>query len=141
MRCVNDQNFVTKINMHVVLRPSPSRLHRYRATLPDRRHVDFGSIVTEAYVDHKDPVRMRMELHMRGAVIPSNVLEETDSCEIQRKMLSVDVSLKHDWGDEWSNEYWDRWLLQSYPSVEHAKLYMTMQKGILFMPFVDTCFF
>lgn len=124
----------------MVLRPSPSRFHRYRVTLPNKHHVDFGSIACPAYVDHKDPVRMRLELHLRAAVIPKYTRDETDPSEVHRKMLSVDLSLCEDWSDEWSSDYWDRWLLQSYPTVERAKLYMTMQKGILFMPFDDTCF-
>ena len=126
--------------MHVVLRPSPSRFHRYRVTLPNGHDVDFGSTVCAAYVDHKDAMRMRFELHTRAAVIPIDTREETDPPEIHRKMLYVDLSLREDWSDEWSGDYWDRWLLQSYPTVEQAKLYMTMRKGILFMPLDDTCF-
>lgn len=127
--------------MHVVLRPSPSRAHRYRVTLPGKRQIDFGSTLSEAYVDHKDPVRMRMELHVRGAVIPESVRNEMDPHEIHREMLSVDRSVKYDWESELSADYWDRWLLQSYPTVEQAKLYMTMRKGILFMPFEDGFFY
>ena len=141
MRRGYDQKFATKINMHVVLRNSPSRGHRYRVTLPNRRHIDFGSPYVESYVDHKDPIRMRMELHMRGAVIPESLHDEMDPHEIHREMLSIDTSVKYDWHDEFSRDYWDRWLLQSYPTVHQAKLYMTMRKGILFMPFEDDFFF
>lgn len=45
--------------------------------------------------------------------------------EIPRGMLSVSESTEADW---------ERWLLWSYPNINHAKLFMTMQKGILFMP-------
>ena len=127
--------------MHVVLHPSPSRLHRYRVTLPGKRQIDFGSSVSEAYVDHRDPIRMRLELHTRGALIPDSVLNEMDVYEIHREMLSVDTSVKYDWDDAWSAHYWDRWLLHSYPTVEQAKLYMTMRKGILFMPVEDNFFY
>ena len=127
--------------MHVVLRPSPSRLHRYRVTLPNKYQIDFGSTTAQAYVDHKDTLRMRLELHMRGAVIPESVRNETDASKIHDGMLMVDYSLKYDWDDAWCADYWDRWLLQSYPSVEKAKLYMTMCQGILFMPLEDASFY
>lgn len=125
--------------MHAVLCPSPSRFHRYRVILPNKQ-VDFGSKTVQAYVDHRDPVRMRLELHMRGAVIPDSVRNETDALKIQHGMLMVDHSLKYDWSDVQSSDYWDRWLLQSYPTVEMAKLYMTMRQGILFLPLEYTTF-
>jgi hypothetical protein len=49
-------------------------------------------------------------------------------------MLAVDDSTKEDWDDFFRAEYWERWLLSSYPDINKAKFYMTMSKGILFMP-------
>jgi len=121
-------------------------LHRYRVVLPNKKHetrsafsnpeciIDFGCYKTLAYVDHKDPVRMRLELHLRGACIPKAIRDETDDGNIQRMMLMVDTSTKYDWSDAWSADYWDRWLLQSYPTMEMAKLYMSAYQNVSFMP-------
>jgi len=127
--------------MHVVLHPSPSRMHRFRVTLPGKRHVDFGSVVVESYVDHKSPERMRYDLHVAGGKIPQKLRKETDPHEIHRGMLWVDESVEWDWDDPETPQYWDRWLLQSYPSVEQAKLFMTMRKGMLFMPTADNFYY
>jgi hypothetical protein len=49
-------------------------------------------------------------------------------------MLQIKESTDEDWEDFFRAEYWERWLLLSYPDVNKAKLYMTMSQGILFMP-------
>jgi hypothetical protein len=77
---------------------------------------------------------MRAHLLRKGAIIPKKVRIETDPYEIHRGMLMVDESTQEDWDDYFRADYWERWLLWSYPNVNHAKLFMTMQKGILFMP-------
>jgi hypothetical protein len=77
---------------------------------------------------------MRLDLHRRGAIIPQELRRKTDPHEVHREMLWVEESVNYDWDDPFTAEFWDRWLLDSYPSVEQAKLFMTMRKGVLFMP-------
>jgi hypothetical protein len=77
---------------------------------------------------------MRAHLLRKGAIIPKKVRIETDPYEIHREMLKVDESTQEDWDDYFRADYWERWVLWSYPNVNHAKLFMTMQKGMLFMP-------
>ena len=48
--------------------------------------------------------------------------------------MSIDESEKEDWECFFRADYWERWMLLSYPDVNQAKLYMTMTKGVLFMP-------
>jgi hypothetical protein len=56
-------------------------------------------------------------------------------------MLYADTSTEENWNDPSRAGYWERWVLWSYPSVEHAKLWMTMRKGILFMPTEEMLWF
>jgi hypothetical protein len=77
---------------------------------------------------------MRAHLLRKGAVIPRDLRIETNTFEIHRGMLMVDESTEEDWEDFFRAEYWERWMLWSYPDVNKAKLFMTMNKGILFMP-------
>jgi len=93
--------------MHVVLKPSPSVTHKYRVILPSKRALDFGQKGVQYYTDHGDARLMRAHLIRKGAVIH--------------------------WEDFFRAEYWERWMLLSYPDVNKAKLYMTMTKGVLFM--------
>jgi hypothetical protein len=120
--------------MHVVIQSSPSVAHKYRVLLPNKRAVDFGSLESPDFTDHKNPKLMRAHLLRRGAVIPKELRIETDPKEIQRGMLSIDTSTEEDWDDAFRKSYWERWLLWSYTDINHAKLFMTMRKGILFMP-------
>jgi len=127
--------------MHVVFRPSPSVAHKYRVMLPNKRAIDFGSRDTPDYTDHCNSRLMRAHLLKRGAVVPKKLRTETDPKEIHRGMLMVDKSDAEDWEDYFSRDYWERWLLWTYPNVEHAKLFMTMRKGILFMPTPESLWF
>lgn len=77
---------------------------------------------------------MRARLLRHGAIIPRDIRVERDPKEIHREMLSVDESTVEDWDDVYTREYWNRWLLFSYPTMHQAKLFMTMRKGVLFMP-------
>ena len=120
--------------MHVVLKPSPSVAFKYRATLPNNRFVDFGDKFERDYTDHGNPRLMRARLLRHGAIIPRKVRVECDLREIHREMLHVDESTVEDWDDVYTREYWNRWLLFSYPTMHQAKLFMTMRKGVLFMP-------
>lgn len=120
--------------MHVTLTPSPSITHKYRVILPSKRTIDFGEKGTQHYPDHGNSRLMRAHLIRKGAIIPKKLRVETDLHEIHRGMLAVDDSTKEDWEDFFRAEYWERWLLSSYPDINKAKLYMTMSKGILFMP-------
>jgi len=120
--------------MHVVFKSSPSVTHKYRVMLPNKRAIDFGAKGSPDYTDHGNPRLMRAHLLRHGAVIPKKLRIETDPHEIQRGMLMVDESDQEDWEDYFRADYWERWLLWTYPNVEHAKLFMTMRKGILFMP-------
>jgi len=127
--------------MHVVFRPSPSVTNKYRVMLPNKRAIDFGSRDTPDYTDHRNSRLMRAHLLRRGAVMPEKLRIETDPKEIHRGMLMVDKSDAEDWEDYFSRDYWERWLLWTYPNVEHAKLFMTMRKGILFMPTPESLWF
>jgi len=120
--------------MHVVLQPSPSVAHKLRITLPNQRSIDFGDRGVQHYIDHGNPKLMRAHLIRKGAIIPKELRIETDPYEIQREMLKIKRSDQEDWDDYFRADYWERWLLWSYPTLTKAKLFMTMQKGILFMP-------
>ena len=127
--------------MHVVLKPSPSVTHKLRVTLPNQRSIDFGQKGVEHYIDHGNPRLMRAHLIRKGAIIPKELRIETDPYEIQREMLRVKESTEEDWEDFVRAEYWERWLLWSYPNLNKAKLFMTMRHGMLFMPTQEAMWF
>ena len=127
--------------MHVVLKPSPSVTHKLRVTLPNQRSIDFGQKGVEHYIDHGNPRLMRAHLIKKGAIIPNELRIETDPYEIQREMLRVKESTEEDWEDFFGAEYWERWLLWSYPKLNKAKLFMTMRHGMLFMPTQEAMWF
>lgn len=127
--------------MHVILTKSPAVDYRYRVTLPSKRVLDFGTFQRHYYTIHQDPILMRKQLSERGAKIPYDLRMERDPYEIHRAMLFVDQSADEDWDDPNSREFWDRWLLMSYPTMHQSKLFMTMRKGILFMPSADNFFY
>ena len=120
--------------MHVVLQPSPSITHKYRVTLPNKRSIDFGEKGFQHYPDHGNPRLMRAQLLRKGAIIPKELRIERNQSQIHREMLQIKESSKEDWEDFFRAEYWERWLLYTYPDINKAKLYMTMSQGILFMP-------
>jgi hypothetical protein len=120
--------------MHVVFQPSPSITHKYRVTLPSQRSIDFGEKSVPHYIDHGNPRIMRAQLLRKGAIIPKELRIERDQSQIHREMLQIKESSKEDWEDFFRAEYWERWLLYTYPDINKAKLYMTMSQGILFMP-------
>ena len=126
--------FLVTITMHVVLKPSPSVSHKYRVILQTKRTIDFGQKGIQHYPDHGNARLMRAHLLRKGAVIPKELRVETNLHEIHRGMLGVDKSDQEDWEDFFRAEYWERWILWSYPDVNKAKLFMTMTKGVLFMP-------
>ena len=127
--------------MHVVLRPSPSVSHKYRVILPTKRAIDIGKKGVEHYPDHGNARLMRAHLIRKGAIIPKELRIETNPYEIHRGMLGIDKSEEEDWEDYFRAEYWERWILWSYPDVNKAKLYMTMTKGVLFMPHPEDFWF
>ena len=120
--------------MHVVLQPSPSITHKLRVILPSKRVIDFGERGVQYYTDHGNPRIMRAQLLRKGAIIPKEMRIERDQYQIQRDMLQIKESTQEDWEDFFRAEYWERWILHTYPNVDKAKLYMTMSQGILFMP-------
>ena len=120
--------------MHVVLQPSPSITHKLRVILPSKRVIDFGERGVQYYTDHGNPRIMRAQLLRKGAIIPKELRVERNQSQIHREMLQIKESSKEDWEDFFRNEYWERWLLYTYPDINKAKLYMTMSQGILFMP-------
>ena len=128
-------------NMHVILNKSPAIDYRYRVVLPNKRSIDFGSSKVEYYTSHKNSGMMRKQLADRGAKIPYDLRMEEDPREIHCAMLFVDSSIEEDWGDMNIRDFWDRWLLMSYPTMTQAKLFMTMRKGVLFMPTADNFFY
>jgi|TARA_R110002094_G_scaffold113608_1_gene109718 hypothetical protein len=77
---------------------------------------------------------MRAQLLRKGAIIPKEMRIERDQYQIQRDMLQIKESTQEDWEDFFRAEYWERWILHTYPDINKAKLYMTMSQGILFMP-------
>ena len=120
--------------MHVVLQPSPSITHKLRVILPSKRVIDFGERGVQYYTDHGNPRIMRAQLLRKGAIIPKELRIERDQSQIHREMLQIKESSKEDWEDFFRDEYWERWLLYTYPDINKAKIYMTMSQGILFMP-------
>ncbi len=127
--------------MHVVLQPSPSITHKYRVILPSKRVIDFGESGVQHYIDHGNPRLMRAHLIRKGAIIPKKLRIERDPYEIQNEMLKIKESSKEDWEDFFRAEYWERWILWTYPSVTKAKINMTMRQGILFMPVSEDLWF
>jgi len=127
--------------MHVVLQPSPSITHKYRVILPSKRAIDFGESGVQHYIDHGNPRLMRAHLLRKGAIIPKKLRIERDPYEIQNEMLKIKESSKEDWEDFFRAEYWERWILWTYPSVTKAKINMTMRRGILFMPVSEDLWF
>ena len=128
-------------NMHVILNKSPAVDYSYRVVLPNKRSIDFGSSKVEYYTSHKNPGIMRKQLADRGAKIPYDLRMEEDPHEIQLSMLFVDSCIGENWGDMNTRDFWVRWLLMSYPTMTQAKLFMTMRKGVLFMPTADNFFY
>ena len=102
---------------------------------------DFGQKGVEHYIDHGNPRLMRAHLIKKGAIIPNELRIETDPYAIQREMLRVKESTEEDWEDFFGAEYWERWLLWSYPNLNKAKLFMTMRHGMLFMPTQEAMWF
>ena len=127
--------------MHVVLKPSPSIAHKYRVTLPSKRTIDFGERGVQYYPDHGNPRIMRAQLLRKGAIIPKELRIERNQSQIHREMLQIKESSKEDWEDFFRAEYWERWVLHTYPNINKAKLYMTMSQGILFMPQAEDLWF
>lgn len=119
--------------MNIILKPSPSVSHKYRVLFPDRRAIDFGIKGVKHYPDHGNPTLMRAHLIKKGAIVPEKLRLETDPFEIHREMLKIQKSSIEDWDDYTLPEYWERWVLWSYPSINKAKLYMTMTQGVLFV--------
>ena len=64
-------------------------------------------------------------------------LTDAEQYEIQKGMLKIKESSE----DFFRAEYWERWVLHTYPNVDKAKLYMTMSQGILFMPTPEDLWF
>ena len=120
--------------MYVVIQPSPTVTHKLRVILPNKRSIDFGEKGVQYYTDHGNARLMRAHLLRKGAIIPKELRIETNPYEIQNEMLKIRESSKEDWEDFFRAEYWERWLLYTYPDINKAKLYMTMSQGILFMP-------
>ena len=123
--------------MHVVLTPSPSVTHQYRVELPNKRCIDFGTKGCPNYTTHGDVHLTRTHIIEHGGVVSEDLRQERDPAELHRGLLWVSTSATEDWEDVHCKEFWDRWLLWSYPSVYKAKLFMTMRKGVLFMPVAE----
>jgi len=127
--------------MYVVIQPSPTVTHKLRVILPNKRSIDFGERGVQYYPDHGNPRIMRAQLLRKGAIIPKELRIERNQSQIHREMLQIKESSKEDWEDFFRDEYWERWLLYTYPDINKAKLYMTMSQGILFMPTSEDLWF
>ena len=75
---------------------------------------------------------MRAHLIRKGAIVPDKVRLETDPSKIHMEMLMIQESSLEDWDDKSISEYWERWILWSYPSIREATLYMTLTQDVLF---------
>jgi hypothetical protein len=49
-------------------------------------------------------------------------------------MLKITESSKEDWEDYFRADFWERWILYTYSDVNKSKLFITMNKGVLFVP-------
>ncbi len=127
--------------MHVVVTQSPVATRKYRVKLPNKKTFDIGSPESPDYTDHRDPCVMRTHLLEKGALMQREVRLETDPYEIHRGMLYAVTSTEENWEDPFRAGYWERWLLWSYPNINQAQLWMTMQKNILFMPTEEMMWF
>mgnify|MGYP003630156863 FL=1 len=120
--------------MHVIIQPSPTFTHKLRVTLPNKRSIDFGEKGVQHYTEHGNSRIMRAQLLKKGAIIPKELRIERDQYEIHRGMLQIKESSKEDWEDYFRADFWERWLLYTYPNVIKAKLYLTLSQGIIFLP-------
>ena len=127
--------------MQVIFKTSPSVGHKYQVILPNKIPIHFGKKNVLDYTDHRDPMMMRKQLIARGGIVPLHVCLEEDTYEVHREMLMVKKSTEEDWDDINTPEYWERWLLYSYPTLHQSKLWMTMREGILFQPCSDDFFY
>lgn len=127
--------------MQVIFKVSASVAHKYQIILPNKIQIHFGKKNVLDYTDHKDPMIMRRQLIERGGDVPLHIRLDEDRYEVHREMLMVKNSTKEDWDDVNTPEYWERWLLYSYPTLHQSKLWMTMREGILFQPCSDDFFY
>ena len=82
--------------MKVRLQKSPRPNKKFRVTLEDGRHVDFGAVGYSDFTKHKDPERMRRYV--------------------------VRHSSRENWtrGGIATPGFWSRWILWSKPSLQNA---------------------
>lgn len=96
--------------MKVILRNSLKKDKKYRVTLEDGKHVDFGGKGYSDFTIHGDPKRMRRYVARHSRM-----------------------------GETWTKSgiasagFWSRWLLWSRPSMIEAKKFMTKRYGIQFV--------
>lgn len=124
--------------MYAAITSSPVIHCKYRVTLANKQSIDFGTPGIPDFTEHRNSELMREHLLRKGAIIPKKVLLETNPLEIQRGMLYVCESNDEDWDNIYTEEYWERWLLWSYADINLAKMWMTMQNDILFVPSLET---
>lgn len=111
--------------MRVVIRKSPMRDKKFRATVYDRGKVDvvdFGGSGYSDYTLHGDAFRMRRYVVRHGGKVPVRLLSSTSRDEVQKKMLRVASSDTESWGIRGirSAGFWSRWLLWSFPDIRDA---------------------
>lgn len=88
--------FVSYKKMRAVVTPSPRAGKKWRATLSDGTHVDFGALGYEDFTTHRDPKRQERYLRSHGG------------------------GGRENWTDPHTPAFWSRWLLWSEPSLAKA---------------------
>ena len=119
-------------NMKVELSKSKNKLKKFRVTLQDGTHVDFGGKGYSDYTIHKDPERMRLYVRRHGGIIDDEILQLTSGKQIHKRMLTVDKSDSENWsGDGMSTAgFWSRWLLWSHPSFSESVAFIEKKFGV-----------
>ena len=133
--------------MRVVIRKSPMRDKKFRATVYDRGKVDvvdFGGVRPNGvpysdYTKHKDPFIMRRYVGRHGGKMPVRLLSSTSRDEVQKKMLRVMSSDTESWGIRGirSAGFWSRWLLWSFPDIRDAARFIQKRFSVEVALFVS----
>lgn len=101
---------------------SPSPAHKWRATLDDGTHVDFGHPDYADYTTHRDPHRMARYLRRHGGLGAAEyaTTKTMSPAAVRRAMRAKRRSSKEDWASPRTRGFWSRWLLWSEPTLSAA---------------------
>lgn len=92
--------------MNVLLKKSPNKNKKWRVTLPNGSHVNFGASGYQDYTMHHDPKR--------------------------KELYKIRHKARENWTMEGINKagFWSRWLLWEKPTMAGAKKFMKTKFGI-----------